>query len=109
MSAHEQTVWILKIGIKRGGFGTFISSESKMDKTIREIYQKLISDMIGEDEISRVMKDEILSILNENGKEETTGCGYCKDQVFRAASAAEEAGFVRGFKYAFLLVLEILT
>lgn len=71
---------------------------------IREIYQKLISDMIGEDEISRVMKEEILSILNE--KEEASECEQCKDQVFRAASAAEEAGFVRGFKYAFHLALE---
>ena len=81
-----------------------ICSERKMDKTIRDIYQKLMRDMIGEDEISREMKEEILSILNE--KEEESECEQCKDQVFRAASAAEEAGFVRGFKYAFRLFLE---
>lgn len=80
-----------------------------MDKIIRELYQNLIRDMTCEDEVSQEMKAEILYMLKESVHEESQISEQYKDQIFRAASAAEEAGFVRGFRYAFHLFLECVS
>lgn len=79
-----------------------------MDGKIREIYKNLICDM-QEDDISKVLKLEVLNLIAE-GKEkmkETDAAEYC-DKAFHIAGAGEEAGFVRGFRYAFELFLEMI-
>ncbi|MBC5746006.1 hypothetical protein FMM74_021270 [Lachnospiraceae bacterium MD308] len=76
---------------------------------IRSLYLNLIQDMEVTDDISERLKKEILEILEDDEKETETGSqeyGQCRDKVFRIASAAEENGFVRGFRYAFHLIME---
>ena len=76
---------------------------------IRSLYLNLIQDMEVTDDISERLKKEILEILEDDEKETETGMqeyGQCRDKVFRIASAAEENGFVRGFRYAFHLIME---
>lgn len=78
-----------------------------MDGMIRNLYINLIQDIESSDVINEELKGEIIKILEE-GKGQMKSVEYeqCKDQAFRVASAAEESGFVRGFRYAFRLIME---
>lgn len=74
---------------------------------IRNLYLNMIQDIEVTDDISERLKKEILKILEDDekgiGSQED---GQCRDKAFRIASAAEESGFVRGFKYAFRMIME---
>ena len=78
-----------------------------MDGMIRSLYLNLIQDMEVTDDISERLKKEILKILEDDEKD-TASQEYRqhRDKAFRIASAAEESGFVRGFRYAFCLIME---
>ena len=53
------------------------------------------------------MKEEIEVILKEyEGRVEKAEYEQYRDQAFRIAATAEESGFVKGFKYAFCLLME---
>ncbi len=75
---------------------------------IRNLYLNLIHNMEVTDDISERLKKEILKILEDDDEKETYSqeYGQCRDKAFRIASAAEESGFVRGFRYAFHLIME---
>lgn len=76
---------------------------------IREIYGGLMQDLPEEDEISLKLKREIIQLLQEE-KEKMECDDYKKyrDKAFVIASAGEEAGFVRGFRFAFCLFVECI-
>lgn len=74
---------------------------------IRNLYLNMIQDIEVTDDISERLKKEILKILEDDEKGiDSQEDGQCRDKAFRIASAAEENGFVRGFKYAFRLIME---
>ena len=60
-------------------------------------------------ELSLLEKEEILGEI-EYLKKDVSGKRYEKlrDTVFRIASAGEEAGFIRGFRYAVNLLMECM-
>lgn len=67
----------------------------------------LVQDMESADVINEELKKEIIKILGEGEeKKNNPEYGQYKDKAFRIASAAEESGFVRGFRYAFRLIME---
>lgn len=75
-----------------------------MENIIRKNY-RAIREEIGKDEINRRLEQDIEKILEKaNGqwKDEKE----LRDLAFRFAEAGEEAGFVRGFRYAFQLFHE---
>ncbi len=77
-----------------------------MSKTIRELYKNLIQE-IDEDELSGALKKEILELLGNAGTyPDMQTYERCRDNAFRIAGAGEEAGFCRGFRYAFQLLME---
>lgn len=79
------------------------------EKIIRKLYINLVQELDDTDEINREMKKELLELLEEEKRqmnEKEYGC--YRDKVFRAALVAEESGFVRGFRYAFRLLLECM-
>lgn len=81
----------------------------KMKSIIRANYQELMQS-IEEDEISQSMKIDIEEILNHAEiKLDEKGKNEVRDMAFRSAEAGEEAGFVRGFRYAFQLFMECLS
>lgn len=75
-----------------------------MDKRIRRLYAELIEE-VEEDEVSKILKKEVLEIL-EQSKKNVEDYDKCRDMAFQIASAGEEAGFVRGFRYAVQLMKE---
>ena len=80
-----------------------------MDKRIREIYCELIKDMTDEDEIGMWLRKEVTDLLQgEKDGMEKQEYDKCRDKAFLFASAGEEAGFVRGFRYAFGLFMECI-
>ncbi|MBA2214187.1 hypothetical protein [Sellimonas intestinalis] len=75
-----------------------------MESIVRKTYQTLREE-ITDDGINRHLEKDIEKILKKaNGewKEEKE----LRDLAFRFAEAGEEAGFVRGFRYAFQLFNE---
>lgn len=79
------------------------------DEVIRRLYRDSLSEKGCKDKISWKTQEEIGSILEDKqGQmgEEEYAC--CRDDIFLAASAAEENGFVDGFKYAFRLFSECI-
>lgn len=69
----------------------------------------MLREQEGADKISRGTEEEIRNLLRgeekEMGKEEND---KCRDFAYYIASAAEENGFVMGFKYAFRLFAECM-
>lgn len=89
--------------------GAYICSVNEMDKRIRKIYCELIKDMTDEDEISKWLRKEVTDLLqSEKGEMEKQEYEKYRDKAFLFASAGEEAGFVRGFRYAFGLFMECM-
>lgn len=61
------------------------------------------------DKISRGTEEEIRNLLSREGKEtRQEEDDRCRDFAFYIASAAEENGFVQGFRYAFRLFVECM-
>ncbi len=82
---------------------------SEMDKRIREIYCELIKDMTDVDEISMWLRKELTDLLqSERGEMEKQEYEKYRDKAFLFAAAGEEAGFIRGFRYAFRLFAECI-
>lgn len=70
-----------------------------MEQIIRKFYRDMLKDKGCGDKISRKTLDEVT---------ELGGYGGYSDMLLLAASAAEENGFVEGFKYAFHLFAECM-
>lgn len=76
---------------------------------IRNLYKDMIQRVDNTDEIYQKMKEELLGLLTEDKENmDKNEYEHYKDKIFRAASVAEESGFVRGFRYAFRLFLECM-
>ncbi|MEY8392921.1 hypothetical protein AALA98_16515 [Lachnospiraceae bacterium 45-W7] len=74
---------------------------------IRELYSNLVCKDFGEDKFSGEVKEEIMRLLECDGKEmDQLPYGKYKDNLCWIAAVAEEAGFVKGFQYAFRLFAE---
>lgn len=80
-----------------------------MEQLIRSLYAKTIHDKSTIEKIDRDMQEEILSILKDEEKQlEDEKYEKLRDAAFLIASAAEENGFVKGFRYAFRLFSECI-
>ena len=80
-----------------------------MDKIIRELYRNMLREQEGADKITRGTEEEIRNLLS--GEEKGVGqeeYDKCRDFAFYIASAAEENGFIQGFRYAFRLFAECM-
>ena len=84
-------------------------SGKNMDKAIKDLYYATLQERADGDKLNSSMKEEILKLLREEEKLlEKQKYEEYRDKVFRVASIAEEAGFIRGVKYAFRLFAECL-
>lgn len=74
---------------------------------IRQFYQTVLKEAAETDKISRETRTELEALLKETDGETDPGkADQHRDELFLAASAAEENGFVKGFQYAFRLFME---
>lgn len=73
------------------------------DKTIRQLYHCILHDDGKTEKISSGTKEAVDQILKELDCQDNE---KLHDAFFLAASAAEENGFVKGFKMAFQLFAE---
>lgn len=80
-----------------------------MEKMIREMYNNMLKETGDMEKISRKTKEEIMVILSSEmeGLEPEEYEKY-KDFAFYVGCAAEENGFVKGFRYAFQLFTECM-
>lgn len=79
-----------------------------MDRQIREIYNNLMQNK-ETDEVSRLLRTEVLNMItSEKEKMQKSEYELYRDKAFDIAATGEEAGFIRGFRYAFELFLEVL-
>lgn len=86
-----------------------MDKKGNQDEIIRRLYRDSLSEKGCKDKISWKTQEEIELILEDKqGKmgEEEYAC--YRDDIFLSASAAEENGFVDGFKYAFRLFSECI-
>lgn len=78
-----------------------------MDKIISKLYKDSLLEEEYTDKISKKTQEEIQDLLEDKkgilGEQEYE---RYKDEIFLAACAAEENGFVNGSKYAFRLFSE---
>lgn len=78
-----------------------------MNDRIREIYNTMIQRTKFTDEISRDMEKKIKDLLKEEeSRMESLEYEQYRNKLFQVAAIAEEAGFIKGFKYAVLLMAE---
>ena len=78
-----------------------------MDSKIREIYHNLVQGTAFQREISQELENKInRELRTEKGQMEWKEFEQYRDKAYLIAAAAEEAGFVKGFKYAALLMAE---
>lgn len=78
-----------------------------MDKIIREIHRNMIQNADYKDDIRQEIEKEIEKVLEEERKR----MGWqeyeqCRDKMFSVIAIAEEEGFIKGFKYAAILMAE---
>ena len=86
-----------------------ICPRRNMDKMIRELYNNMLKETGDMEKISKETKEEIMVLLSgekEGLKQEEYG--KYKDFAFYVGCAAEENGFVKGFRYAFWLFAECM-
>ena len=84
-------------------------AEKDKDKMIREMYRNMLREQEGTDKISKGTEQEIKNLLSSEGESGgQEGYARCRDCAFYIASAAEENGFVQGFRYAFRLFAECM-
>ena len=78
-----------------------------MDTRIREIYACLIQDTKYMEELRREVEKKINQIVKiEKTEMDNQRFEDYRDKFFLAASIGEEAGFIKGFKYAVALLTE---
>lgn len=80
-----------------------------MDEMIRRLHRDMLSERGCAHRMSRKTREEVCALLKDS-KAQMDGQdhGYHPEEVFLVASAAEENGFVDGFKYAFRLFSECM-
>lgn len=71
---------------------------------IEKIYENFMRDM-PEDEIELELRKEVLDIL-KNHVTDVQKLDTVMEASFKIAEAGEEAGFIRGFRYAVQLMTE---
>lgn len=80
-----------------------------MEQMIRDLYAKTIRSGNNTEKIDQNTQEEILNILKDEEKQlGDVNYERLRDTAFLIASAAEENGFVKGFRYAFRLFLECI-
>lgn len=78
-----------------------------MNDRIREIYNTMIQRTKFTDETSRDMEKKINDLLKREERQmDTLEFEHYRNNLYEAASAAEETGFIKGFRYAVLLMAE---
>ena len=78
-----------------------------MDTKIREIYRCLIQDTKYMEELNREVEKKINQIVKaEKTEMDNQRFEEYRDKFFLAASIGEEAGFIKGFRYAVALFAE---
>lgn len=78
-----------------------------MDKRIRRIYRSIIQDTNYMDDARQEIQKEVEKILEEERKQmDWRDYEKYRDKVFSAVAVAEERGFIKGFKYAVMLLAE---
>lgn len=78
-----------------------------MDSKIREIYNCIVSDTKFMEEVSWEVERGINQILKEEKKTmDIKVFEEYRDKFFTASALGEEAGFIKGFKYAVALFAE---
>ena len=82
--------------------------KTDMDKRIREIYHEIIQGTGYMEEANRRVEEETRELLKEE-EDVLDRMKYeaLRDKLFSAASVAEEEGFVKGFRYGAILVMEM--
>ena len=79
-----------------------------MDTEIRKLYETIISsENFKKDSIDEELRNEIKNFLKEQCGDLNTERMECI--AFSLAEIGQEAGFVRGFKYAFQLAAECIA
>lgn len=78
-----------------------------MDSKVREIYDCLINDKKFMEEVSWEVERGINKILKEEKKKmDIKTFEEYRDKLFAASALGEEAGFIKGFTYATILLSE---
>ncbi|MBM6667764.1 hypothetical protein H6A64_07950 [Lacrimispora saccharolytica] len=78
-----------------------------MDSKVKEIYKHLAQEDKYMKTVSRNVDQEIDRIAKEERADmDTQEFEKYRDKLFEAAFIGEEAGFIKGFKYAVLLLAE---
>lgn len=78
-----------------------------MNDKIREIYNTMIQQTKFTDGTSRDMEKKIKELLKEEeSRMESLEYEQYRGKLFQVASIAEEAGFIKGFRYSTLLMAE---
>lgn len=78
-----------------------------MDSKVKEIYKHLAQEDKYMKTVSRNVDQEIDRIAKEERVDmDTQEFEKYRNKLFEAASIGEEAGFIKGFKYAVLLLVE---
>lgn len=81
-----------------------------MDNVIKEIYRNLIQDKKIMDGISQEIQIEINKVMEkERMQMDWQEYEEYRDKIFLISSVAEEGGFVKGFKYAIVMMLECMN
>ncbi len=76
---------------------------------IRELYSNVVCKGSGGGKLSREVQEEISLLLKEMKESmDDFQYGKYKDNLCLIAAAAEESGFVEGFRFASLLFAEVI-
>lgn len=82
----------------------------RMSKKIRELYNYMIQTTKGTDTVSKEINEKIMELTEEEKKNmDWKEYEKYRDKLFLIASIAEEGGFVKGFQYASILMMEALS
>ena len=74
---------------------------------IKAIYNSFIQETKGNDDASVRVQEKVQEVLREKKQElDWQEFEQYRDQIYEVSSAAEEAGFINGFKYAVMLMAE---
>lgn len=85
----------------------FYEGRRIMDSKIREIYNCIVSDTKFMEEVSWEVERGINQILKEEKKRmDIKAFDEYRDKFFTASALGEEAGFIKGFAYAAMLLSE---
>ena len=80
---------------------------SRMCTKIKAIYNSFIQETKGNDDASVRVQEKVQEVLREKKQElDWQEFEQYRDQIYEVSSAAEEAGFINGFKYAVMLMAE---